>query len=139
MSYSEIRKDKEFEEYKATAKKLTYVDLSSLPYEEWICFLLNIYNSLVIHALVENGVPTTSYSRMRFYRVTRFFFFTPLSLFSPLPPLFPLSLLPSSFLTYLTATELEQKISLLMILSMVSSVTTKNTPSLSFSNPNSGR
>ena len=67
VDYSGISKSKLFEQFKLLAVELQRVDIAVMTESEKVAFFINIYNALVIHAHVERGVPTTTYSRYKFF------------------------------------------------------------------------
>lgn len=67
VDYSGISKSKLFDQFKLLAVELQRVDIAVMTENEKVAFFINIYNALVIHAHVERGVPTTTYSRYKFF------------------------------------------------------------------------
>lgn len=66
IAYGEMAKSPAFDVYKKTVMKLHHMDLFQLSREQLMCFCLNIYNALVIHAMIDVGQPGI-FSRTDFY------------------------------------------------------------------------
>lgn len=70
VDYEGIRKSTRFQDYRQMACALKYLDVKSLNTLEKKAFFINIYNSLVIHALVEGllqSFPGGTLSRLKLY------------------------------------------------------------------------
>ena len=67
VDYHGISKSKLFEQFKLLSVELQRVDLNVMSETEKLAFFINIYNALVIHAHVDKGVPTTTYTRYKFF------------------------------------------------------------------------
>lgn len=68
VRYDLIRKSQKFSDYLQLVRKLEFVDMNEMTLQERKAFLINIYNSLVIHALVEGLLgkfPGGSLSRLQ--------------------------------------------------------------------------
>mmetsp|Transcript_35680 Transcript_35680/g.83205 ORF Transcript_35680/g.83205 Transcript_35680/m.83205 type:complete len:522 (-) Transcript_35680:117-1682(-) len=66
VDYDGIGKSELFKDYQEMATRLMRVDLS-VPHEEKLAFLINIYNALVIHKTVVEGKPTSTWQRFKFF------------------------------------------------------------------------
>lgn len=53
VDYNKVRDSQSFNEYKVLVQQLKFVDLKSLTADQLQSFLINIYNSLVIHSIIE--------------------------------------------------------------------------------------
>jgi hypothetical protein len=53
VRYDLIKQSPQYQEYLALVRQLEFVDMSTMSLQERKAFLINTYNSLVIHALVE--------------------------------------------------------------------------------------
>jgi len=67
VDYKGISQSREFEQFKLMSVELQRVDINSMSRDDKVAFFINIYNALVIHAHVEKGVPTNTYSRYKFF------------------------------------------------------------------------
>uniref|UniRef100_A0A7S4KMY7 DEP domain-containing protein n=1 Tax=Paramoeba aestuarina TaxID=180227 RepID=A0A7S4KMY7_9EUKA len=67
VNYKGIKNDPLFAQYKQLAAELQRIRLEDMTVNGKIAFFINIYNSLVIHANVVKGFPTTSWQRWRFF------------------------------------------------------------------------
>ena len=56
VNYAEMKSSHKFEQYVATASMLKQLDVTALSENERKAFFINIYNSLIVHALVEGFV-----------------------------------------------------------------------------------
>ena len=68
VRYDLIRKSQKFSDYLKLVRKLEFVNMNEMTLQERKAFLINIYNSLVIHALVEGLLgkfPGGSLSRLQ--------------------------------------------------------------------------
>lgn len=83
VDYKLIRGSQAFKDYKDYASELCSFDVSALSAEEQKAFWINIYNSLVVHAIVEELLPlqkaTKTLHRLQLYatasyRVNQFVF-----------------------------------------------------------------
>ena len=72
VDYKGIKTSEEFEKYKKLTKELVRVDLTKASREEKLAFFINVYNSLVIHANIAYGPPTSLWGR---YKVCLIFYF----------------------------------------------------------------
>mmetsp|Transcript_1398 Transcript_1398/g.1843 ORF Transcript_1398/g.1843 Transcript_1398/m.1843 type:complete len:308 (+) Transcript_1398:25-948(+) len=72
VDYESMRNDKQFLNYCRITELLVGVDLSCLGYQEMLCFLLNLYNALVVHGLLSVGSPDSSFTRFKFFRTTSY-------------------------------------------------------------------
>lgn len=55
VDYTKVRESEGFAEYTQLVKQLKFVDMGQLSADEMKAFLINIYNSLVIHSII-NGL-----------------------------------------------------------------------------------
>lgn len=70
VDYSAMKTSEKYRDYCALVKKLNHVDLKALDSSAKKAFLVNIYNCLVIHGLVEgllSSFPGGTISRLTFY------------------------------------------------------------------------
>jgi hypothetical protein len=70
VNYEAIKNSPKFEEYKKLTEKLKLVNLGKMSVNERKAFLINIYNTLVIHALTEGlleSFPGGTLSRLKLY------------------------------------------------------------------------
>ena len=67
INYKAMASDPQFQEYINATAELQTVDLTSLDREEALCFWINIYNALVVHATAAVGPPRTSLQRLSWY------------------------------------------------------------------------
>jgi len=73
VNYSGLRASTEFEEYCSVASRLSAVDPRTMPAAEKLAFFMNVYNSLLIHAMaVADKPPTSVLGRLRFYARVRY-------------------------------------------------------------------
>jgi len=56
-----------WDKFKTLVTQLQRIEIASLSSDERLAFFINIYNVLVIHGIVERGVPTSMYSRYKFF------------------------------------------------------------------------
>ena len=68
VDYSAVGSLPEYAEYLSAAGELQRVDLFGLTLPEKAAFFINVYNSLVIHAMVELSLPANAIDRMFFYK-----------------------------------------------------------------------
>merc|ERR1712046_207059 len=66
------RESVEFDEFKKTTALLQTLDLNDFSENERLAFFINIYNSLVIHGYIENGIPESFMQKMGFFRKTSY-------------------------------------------------------------------
>lgn len=52
VDYSKVKESQAFADYLKLVKQLKHVDMASLSQNERKAFLINLYNSLVIHAII---------------------------------------------------------------------------------------
>ena len=81
VDYEGFARDPEFQEYVDICRDLEKVHLSAMRREEWMSFLINLYNCLVIHGYLERGVPGNLLSRLYFFSSVRFESFCSLCMF----------------------------------------------------------
>eukprot|EP00802_Teleaulax_amphioxeia_P011757 Tamp_11792.p1 GENE.Tamp_11792~~Tamp_11792.p1 ORF type:complete len:393 (-),score=75.00 Tamp_11792:700-1716(-) len=67
VDYSALRASEAFGEYVALSAQLARVDTLAMTRNERLAFFINIYNSLVIHAVASLGAPADLLSRLRLY------------------------------------------------------------------------
>ncbi|XP_031371477.1 uncharacterized protein LOC116187038 [Punica granatum] len=67
LDYAAISKSEEFRRYVNLSQELHRVDLTTLSQEERLAFFLNLYNSMVIHAVIRVGLPGGIIDRRSFY------------------------------------------------------------------------
>ena len=71
VDYSKVKESPSFHKYKDTVKQLAFVDLKPLQENEKTAFLINLYNSMTIHAIIEDLLPekdaTSTVSRLQLY------------------------------------------------------------------------
>eukprot|EP00271_Cylindrocystis_brebissonii_P018069 TRINITY_DN4969_c0_g1_i1.p1 TRINITY_DN4969_c0_g1~~TRINITY_DN4969_c0_g1_i1.p1 ORF type:complete len:639 (-),score=117.84 TRINITY_DN4969_c0_g1_i1:279-2195(-) len=67
IDYTSLSGSPTFAEYRRAAEELQRVDVLSLTRSEQLAFWINVYNSLVVHAIILNGPPRTSFDRLLFY------------------------------------------------------------------------
>ncbi len=72
VDYDGISKSEEFGTYKRLTLELQRVDLEALSREEKLALFINVYNVLVIHGMVEKGVPSSLYRRYKFFSTTAY-------------------------------------------------------------------
>ena len=73
--YASLKASDEYKNYTALTRKLQGIDLNSLKKHELKGFLINIYNCLCIHGLVEDmlsSFPGGTLSRLQFYAKTSY-------------------------------------------------------------------
>eukprot|EP00008_Paramoeba_atlantica_P009068 CAMPEP_0201478982 /NCGR_PEP_ID=MMETSP0151_2-20130828/3734_1 /ASSEMBLY_ACC=CAM_ASM_000257 /TAXON_ID=200890 /ORGANISM="Paramoeba atlantica, Strain 621/1 / CCAP 1560/9" /LENGTH=496 /DNA_ID=CAMNT_0047860273 /DNA_START=93 /DNA_END=1583 /DNA_ORIENTATION=+ len=67
VDYESIGNDPQFSTYCQLVAELQRVQIREMAEKSKLSFFINIYNSLVIHAQVVKGHPTTSWKRYRFF------------------------------------------------------------------------
>lgn len=69
MNYESIKKSNSFKEYVDLVRQLRYVSLKELSESEKKSFLINIYNSLILHAIISGllDVNGGTLARMKLY------------------------------------------------------------------------
>ncbi|KAK4746975.1 hypothetical protein SAY87_026012 [Trapa incisa] len=67
LNYSAISKSEEFRRYVNLSHELHRVDLTALSQDERLAFFLNLYNAMVIHAVIRVGLPEGIIDRRSFY------------------------------------------------------------------------
>lgn len=67
VDYAKLKGSSLFEEYLNEARYLWFVNPSELKENGRKAFFMNIYNALVIHAIIEVGSPSTGTERMHFF------------------------------------------------------------------------
>ena len=71
VNYTVLRDSKTFQEYKELTYLLADMDLQSLSHDEQKAFWINLYNTLVIHAIIEGMLPieksTSTFARLELY------------------------------------------------------------------------
>jgi hypothetical protein len=69
VDYKAIKVSEKYQQYVVACKRLTVLDLSTLSQSQLKAFCINIYNALVIHALIEGLLEneTSTFSRMKFF------------------------------------------------------------------------
>eukprot|EP01111_Echinosteliopsis_oligospora_P011057 TRINITY_DN3549_c0_g1_i1.p1 TRINITY_DN3549_c0_g1~~TRINITY_DN3549_c0_g1_i1.p1 ORF type:complete len:367 (-),score=58.20 TRINITY_DN3549_c0_g1_i1:151-1251(-) len=72
VNYKAISKSPDFTDYVALTTDLRHVDLGSLTEDESKAFFINLYNALVIHGHIVNGVPGGPIFRSMFFRNCRY-------------------------------------------------------------------
>lgn len=72
VDYVGMKNSQEFQDFKQTTALLQTLDLSEFSSAEILAFFINIYNSLVIHGYVQNGIPETMFQRISFYKNTSY-------------------------------------------------------------------
>eukprot|EP00850_Spirogloea_muscicola_P020059 SM000206S06268 [mRNA] locus=s206:123095:126021:+ [translate_table: standard] len=68
VRYNALKSSQAYGQYVAATEELQRVDLFSLTRMEKMAFFINVYNSLVIHAMVEGGTPSNILQRLFFYK-----------------------------------------------------------------------
>jgi hypothetical protein len=53
VNYDNIKKSQSFQEYLSLVSKLQFIDMKSLSHYERQSFLINIYNCLIMHAIID--------------------------------------------------------------------------------------
>ncbi|WOH15681.1 hypothetical protein DCAR_0935224 [Daucus carota subsp. sativus] len=66
LNYTAISTSEEFRRYVILVKDLHRIDLFSLSAKERIAFFLNLYNAMVIHAVIKVGHPVGMVDRRSF-------------------------------------------------------------------------
>jgi hypothetical protein len=72
VDYEALERSKEFSEYCDLTLSLRNVDVAPLPEAEKTAFFINIYNSLLIHAIAKLGAPGDLLSRLRLYAIASY-------------------------------------------------------------------
>lgn len=72
VDYSALLHCQDFKQYMASARKLRYFDPLLLTHEERKAFFLNVYNSLMIHAIAVLSRPTNTYERIQLYNTAAY-------------------------------------------------------------------
>ncbi|KAK4774609.1 hypothetical protein SAY86_009544 [Trapa natans] len=67
LNYAAISKSEEFRRYVNLSQELHRVDLTALSQDERLAFFLNLYNAMVIHAVIRVGLPEGIIDRRSFY------------------------------------------------------------------------
>jgi hypothetical protein len=68
VDYPNLRRSKEFNvDYRNAAYQLRNIDLSTIDDTERKCLFINLYNTLMIHALIVFGVPTSVIGKKHFF------------------------------------------------------------------------
>lgn len=65
VDYKGLSSSEDFKKFVHFTRELHRVDIASATREEKLAFFINIYNSLVIHALVVKGPPTNMFQRWK--------------------------------------------------------------------------
>eukprot|EP00850_Spirogloea_muscicola_P020657 SM000222S06998 [mRNA] locus=s222:112182:114999:- [translate_table: standard] len=68
VRYNALKSSQAYGQYVAATEELQRVDLFTLTRMETMAFFINVYNSLVIHAMVEGGTPSSVLQRLFFYK-----------------------------------------------------------------------
>eukprot|EP00850_Spirogloea_muscicola_P019628 SM000195S05275 [mRNA] locus=s195:216834:219746:+ [translate_table: standard] len=68
VRYNALKSSQAYGQYVAATEELQRVDLFTLTRMEKMAFFINVYNSLVIHAMVEGGTPSNILQRLFFYK-----------------------------------------------------------------------
>ena len=63
VNYDALKQDPGFQEYLTATAELQRVDLSGLDKAERMCFFINLYNALIIHALTVYGPENNTIAR----------------------------------------------------------------------------
>lgn len=72
VDYGLLRDSAEFQEFVEATEELQNVDLFGMSVNEKKAFFINIYNALVIHAMVVKGPPSTFLERLFFFTNTKY-------------------------------------------------------------------
>mmetsp|Transcript_56071 Transcript_56071/g.132079 ORF Transcript_56071/g.132079 Transcript_56071/m.132079 type:complete len:382 (-) Transcript_56071:160-1305(-) len=72
VDYAAMRDSTEFEQYVQLSYKLNQVEVSGMGASARAAFFINIYNSLLIHAICALGPPADLLSRLRLYAVASY-------------------------------------------------------------------
>lgn len=72
VNYSSLVHSKDFTQYLESARKLRYFDPLLLTDEERKAFFLNVYNSLMIHAIAVMSKPRTMFERIQLYNTAAY-------------------------------------------------------------------
>jgi len=72
VNYSLLKNSEKFMEYAEATEELQNVDLYAMTPDEKKAFFINIYNALVIHAMVVKGEPSSFLERMFFFTNTKY-------------------------------------------------------------------
>eukprot|EP00899_Mesostigma_viride_P025605 jgi/Mesvir1/6229/Mv00907-RA.1 len=72
VKYSSLRDSEAFRRYVESTGELQRVDLYSLTPDEKKAFFINVYNSLIIHALIAKGPPANFLARLLFYKSIKY-------------------------------------------------------------------
>eukprot|EP00897_Mesotaenium_endlicherianum_P008555 jgi/Mesen1/7728/ME000407S06958 len=72
VNYASLATSQTFRSYVTATEELQRVDLFSMSREEKLAFWINIYNALVIHAMVQNGPPSSTFDRLFFYKSNKY-------------------------------------------------------------------
>lgn len=72
VNYGVLKKSEKFLEYVEATEELQNVDLYAMTVNEKKAFFINIYNALVIHAMVVKGEPSSFLERMFFFTNTKY-------------------------------------------------------------------
>jgi len=67
VDYAGLGKSDKFSTYEEISYELQRTNIVSLPENERKAFFINIYNTLMIHAYVRNGFPSSFWSRFKFF------------------------------------------------------------------------
>ena len=62
VNYSKVKAAAAFQKYCQMVKQLHFVDLATLSNDEKKAFLINLYNSMIIHAVISDLLPEKSAS-----------------------------------------------------------------------------
>lgn len=72
VDYSSLHNSPDFHQYLVSAKKLRYFDPLLLSHTERKAFFLNVYNSLMIHAITVMSKPRTMFERISMYNTAAY-------------------------------------------------------------------
>jgi hypothetical protein len=72
IDYNALAKSQEFSDYSDLSESLANVDALSMSEAEKKAFFINVYNSLLIHAITRLGAPADLLSRLRLYSVASY-------------------------------------------------------------------
>ena len=73
IDYNALAKSQEFSEYSSLSESLENIDTTlSMSEAEKKAFFINVYNSLLIHAITRLGAPADLLSRLRLYSVASY-------------------------------------------------------------------